>query len=723
MVHANDGGGTVSFDRGATWSSIMNQPTSQFYHVITDNQFPYRIYGAQQDNTTVSIASRSDEGAITRQDWHVAAGGESAYIAIDPTDPNITYGGGYMGEIWRQDLRTKHQRNVSVWLDNYDGWAAADVPYRFAWTFPLFFSPHDPKTLYAAAQFLFRSTNEGNSWTKISPDLSRADPRTLGRSGGVIHGDMTGTEWYAMAFAVAESPLVKGLIWAGSDDGLVHVTRDGGASWQNVTPPGLGAFTKMSIVEPSHHDAGTVYIAANRYQQDDFKPYLLKTSDYGKTWSRIDAGIPTGAYTRVIREDPVRRGLLFAGTETGVYVTFDDGARWQPLQMNLPRVSIRDLAIKNQDLIAATHGRSFWVLDDISPLRQISDSVRSARVHLFAPATAVRFGAGRSSRRDLESGENPMAGVYVDYWLSRRPRNAGEVKLEFVGASGEVFRTFTSPDSSDPKRDSLAVKFTASDSLARLTAYDTTGQTSQRRHIEGDSASYLPADSVVHARAGFNRFVWDLRAPGVRPIKNVVNDEGTYDGPMIVPGEYTVRLTADGTTRTQRFQVINDPRSRAMPGELAATWTYNSQVVAKINQLADQVRRIEAMQKQIADRESQSKGQPYATRISAAGGPLTARLEAIRAELADVHSQADQITLHYPVKLYNQLLNVNRMGQSFDRAPTEQSHAVFRDLSGKVDAQLDRLRALESGELTAFNAMMRELNVPAVTVEVVKPIA
>ncbi len=723
MIHANDGGATVSYDRGATWSSIMNQPTSQFYHVITDNQFPYRIYGAQQDNTTVSIASRSDEGAITRQDWHVAAGGESAYIAIDPTDPNITYGGGYMGEIWRQDLRTKHQRNVSVWLDNYDGWAAADVPYRFAWTFPLFFSPHDSKTLYTAAQYLFRSTNEGNSWTKISPDLSRADPRTLGRSGGVIHGDMTGTEWYAMAFAVAESPLVKGLIWAGSDDGLVHVTRDGGASWQNVTPPGLGAFTKMSIVEPSHHDAGTVYIAANRYQQDDFKPYLLKTSDYGKTWSRIDAGIPAGAYTRVIREDPVRRGLLFAGTETGVYVSFDDGARWQSLQMNLPRVSIRDLAIKNQDLIAATHGRSFWVLDDISPLRQLSDTVRSARVHLFAPAVAVRFEAGRSSRRDAESGENPLAGVYVDYWLGRRPRNAGEVKLEFIGASGEVIRTFTSPDSSAPKRDSLAVAFTASDSLARLTAYDTTGQSSQRRRIEGDSASYLPADSVVHARLGLNRFVWDLRAPGVRPIKNVVNDEGTYDGPMIVPGEYAVRLTADGTARTQRFRVMDDPRSLATQAELAATWTYNSQVVAKINQLADQVRRIEAMQKQIADRESQAKGQPYATRISAAGGPLKARLEAIRAELADVHSQADQITLHYPVKLYNQLLNVNRMGQSFDRAPTEQSHAVFRDLSAKVDAQLDRLRALESGDLTAFNAMMRELNVPAVMVEVVKPIA
>ncbi|HET9685222.1 MAG TPA: glycosyl hydrolase, partial [Gemmatimonadaceae bacterium] len=296
MIHANDGGATVSFDGGATWSTEDNQPTAQFYHVITDDRFPYRVYGAQQDNTTVSIASRSDNGSIGVRDWYIAAGGESAYIAVDPKDPDITYGGGYMGEIWRQDKHTNRESNVAVWLDNYDGWAAKDVPYRFAWTFPLFFSQHDSTTLYTAAQYLFKSTNGGSSWTKISPDLSRADPRTLQRSGGPIHGDMTGTEWYAMAFAVAESPVQKGLIWAGSDDGLVHLTRDGGATWDDVTPKGLGPFTKMNIVEPGRFDAGTAYIAANRYQQDDFAPYLLKTHDYGRTWTRIDAGIPMGAY-------------------------------------------------------------------------------------------------------------------------------------------------------------------------------------------------------------------------------------------------------------------------------------------------------------------------------------------------------------------------------------------------------------------------------------------
>ena len=720
MIHANDGGATVSFDAGATWSSEDNQPTAQFYHVITDNQFPYRVYGAQQDNSTVSIASRSDNGAITRQDWYAAAGGESAYIAVDPTDPQITYGGGYMGEIWRQDRRTNRERNVAVGLDNYDGWAAKDVPYRFAWTFPLFFSQHDSTTLYTAAQYLFKSTNGGNSWTKISPDLSRADPKTLGRSGGPIHGDMTGTEWYAMAFAVAESPVTKGVIWAGSDDGLVHLTRDGGATWQRITPPGLPGFTKMNIVEPGHFDAGTAYLAANRYQQDDFAPYLLKTHDYGRTWTRIDAGIPNGAYARVIREDPVRRGLLYAGTETGVYVSFNDGASWQPLQLNLPRVSVRDLAIKDNDLIAATHGRAFWILDDISPLRQLGDSVRSASAHLFSPASAVRFPAGRS-RAGSANGENPQSGVYVDYWLRERPKDT--ISIAFMDGAGKVIRSFTSEDTSSAKRDSTKLAYTASDSLKALTAYDTTGQSLQRKQIEGDSASYLPADSLPHARIGLNRFVWDLRAPGVKEIKGIINDEGVTDGPMVVPGEYSVRLSVGGRTLTQRFTVIDDPRVHATPAELAATYGLASKTVAKINEIGDAVKRIESLQRQLSARSTQVKGEAYEKRVDSAATSLRGRLEAIRSQLADVHSEADQITLHYPVKLYNQLLNVNRMAQSFERGPTEQAGAIYQELAGKVDALLLRERTLEAGDIVQFNAMLRELNVPAVGVAAAKPIA
>ncbi|MDQ2666634.1 MAG: glycosyl hydrolase [Gemmatimonadota bacterium] len=717
MIHANDGGGTISFDRGATWSTIMNQPTSQFYHVITDNQYPYRIYGAQQDNSAVSIASRSDGGSITREDWYAPAGGESAYIAVDPVNPAITYGGGYMGEIWRQDRKSQRERNVAVWIDNYDGYGAKDVPYRFAWTFPLFFSPHDPNTLYTAAQYLFKSTNGGNSWTKVSPDLSRADPRTLERSGGPIHGDMTGTEWYAMAFAVAESPLQKGLIWAGSDDGLIHVTRDGGTTWQDVTPPNLPPFTKMSIVEPSHHDAGTVYVAANRYQQDDFKPYLLKTSDFGKSWTRIDAGIPGGAYTRVIREDPIRKGLLFAGTETGVYVSFDDGAHWQPLQLNLPRVSVRDLAIKDADLIAATHGRSFWIMDDISPLRQITDSVRSAPLHVFSPATAVRWQGGRG-RSGVESGENPLPGVAVDYWLKQRPK--GPVKIEFLDSRGTMLRTFTSPDSSAPKKDTTLQAFSAADSLKRLTAYDTTGQSSMRKRIESDSNAYLPADSVVHARVGLNRFVWNLREAGVKELKDIINDEGTTDGPMIVPGTYTVRVSVDGMTRSHAFTVVDDPRVGATQEELVASYDIAKRTVTKLNALVTEVERIAEMKTQISAASARVKDN---ARVKSLSASLQARLEAIRGELADVHSQADQITLHYPVKLYNQMLNVNRMAQSFEKGPTSQGEAIYRDLSGKIDAQFDRVRALEAGDLSAFNVLLKELGIPAVEIKPVNPIA
>jgi hypothetical protein len=376
----------------------------------------------------------------------------------------------------------------------------------------------------------------------------------------------------------------------------------------------------------------------------------------------------------------VRRGLLYAGTETGVFVSLDDGARWRPLQLNLPRASVRDLAVKGADLIAATHGRSFWVLDDVSPLRQMTDSVRAAAAHLLAPAAAVRFSAGRA-RREGEQGENPPAGAYVDYWLRARPR--GPVRLEFLDSAGAVVRAFTGADPSRPGRDSAAAAYTAADSLARLTAYDTTGQSSPRRRVEADSAAYEPADSVPSARAGLNRFVWDLRLPGVRPLKDVVNDEGTYDGPWAVPGAYTVRLTVDGRALTRALRVVDDPRVGASPAEHAATFDLQRRTVGTVNALADAVRRIELLQGQLDARVEQTRAQAYAGRVAGAARPLRGRLEAVRAALADVHSHTDQITLHYPVALYNQLLNVNRMAQSFDRGPTVQAVAVTASWRGR----------------------------------------
>jgi photosystem II stability/assembly factor-like uncharacterized protein len=457
LINGNDGGATISYDGGETWSSIYNQPTAQFYHVTTDNQFPYRILGAQQDNSTVSIASRSDDGSIGERDYYSVAGCENATIAVDPRDPNVTYGGCYTGFLSRVDRASRQERDISVWMSNYDGWAASDIPYRFQWTFPVVISPHDLNTLYVTSQYVHKSSNEGASWERISPDLSVHDPATLVRSGGPIHGDMTGTEWYATVYAFNESPITKGLLWAGSDDGLIHVSRDGGAHWENVTPRAYGRFTRTAVIEPSRHAAGTAYLAANRYQQDDFKPYLWKTTDYGKTWMPIVAGIPTGAYTRSIREDPVRRGLLYAGTEIGVYVSFDDGTRWEPLQLNLPRSSVRDLRLHGNDLVAATHGRAFWVIDDISLLRQMADSVTARSAHLFQPATAIRWVSGGG--RSLTAGQNPRGGVTIDYFLKATPIST--VTLQFRDAAGTVIRTFTSDSA---PADTLK---TAADSSAR----------------------------------------------------------------------------------------------------------------------------------------------------------------------------------------------------------------------------------------------------------------
>jgi photosystem II stability/assembly factor-like uncharacterized protein len=680
MIEANDGGATVSLDNGTTWSSVNNQPTAQFYHVITDDQFPYRIYGAQQDNSTVSIASRSDDGAITVRDWYAVAGGESGYIAPQPGDATVVYAGTYMGTLTRYDHRTKQARDVSVWLNNYDGYAAADVPYRFQWTFPIVFSPHDRNTLYVTAQQVFKTTDGGVSWKAISPDLTLHDPATLGPVGGPITRDMTGTEWYGTVFAFAESPVKAGVLWAGSDDGLVHVSTDGGATWQDATPKGLARFTRISIVEPGHFDAGTAYVAANRYQMDDFEPYLLKTSDYGKTWAKITAGIPTGDYTRSIREDPVRRGLLFAGTETGIYVSFDDGARWQSLQLNLPRSSVRDITIHDSDLIVATHGRAFWALDDISPLRQLTEPVRAESVHLFAPAPAVRFQGGRSERPG--AGENPFPGVAVTYYFKSKP--SGEVTLAFLDSAGVVIKSFTSkPD---------------------------TG----KGPAVPDSATYLPSDSIVTVRAGSNRLVWNLQYPAAQKVKDVVVDEGMVEGPIAPPGRYTVKLSAGGRSYTQPFTVVNDSRVQTSLADLAAQHALARQIHDRIDTLVAAVGRIERAEQQLESWKEWTKGRPDAARIKSQADSLKTKLEAVRGRLAEPHAHADESTLHWPIQIYNQLLSLNLMVQSADAAPTRQEQQVFQELTARLDKELARLATLETTELAAFNRLLRDLNVPPV---------
>ncbi len=579
-------------------------------------------------------------------------------------------------------------------MANYDGWAAADIPNRFQWTFPVLLSPHDPSTLYVASQNVWRSRDEGASWEKISPDLTVHDRATLERSGGPIHGDMTGTEWYATVYAFNESPVAKGVLWAGSDDGLIHVSRDAGGNWENVTPRAYGKFTRTAVIEPSRFDAGTAYVAANRYQQDDFKPYLWKTTDYGKTWTTIVAGIPAGAITRTIREDPVRRGLLYAGTETGVYVSFDDGARWETLQLNLPRSSVRDLTIHGNDLIAATHGRAFWSIDDVSLLRQLADSVTSRNVYLFAPSPAVRWASGGGG--GITAAENPLGGAFIDYYLKTAP--ASTVTLEFVDADGKLIRGYSSE-----KIDTDSARNVAADSIAR-----------KMRSALKSRIVYEAGDSIVHARAGTNRFVWNLRYPGSRKLKNTIIDEGTLDGPVAPPGNYSVRLMLGKDTLVRRFTVIADPRVTSSTAELVQQFQAALKVRDRITDISDAAMRIEDLESQLDQRTAQTADQPYAKRVSEAAKPLRAKLETLRAELYEVGCHADQCSLDQPIKLYNILITIAGQVQTGDYAPTTQHGAMFTDFSGKVGVQLRKLQQVEDDDLAALNKLLAELNVPAV---------
>ena len=523
------------YKRQDTWSTVYNQPTAQFYHVITDNRFPYYIYGAQQDNSTVAIASASTDGAIDRPDWYDVGGGESGYIAPDPTDPEIVYAGSYGGEITRRDHRTGEEQAINPWPVNPIGWPAADVKHRFQWTEPIAFSPHDPKTMYFAGEVLFKTTDGGMSWTIISPDLTRNDKSKQGSSGGPITKDNTGVEVYDTIFSVVESPIQKDLIWAGTDDGLVQLTRAGGAHWENVTPKAMPDWGTVSMIEASSRDVGTAYLAVERHKSDDFAPYVFKTTDFGKTWSKLVAGLPANDYVHAVRVDPRRPGLLFAGTEQGVYFSFDDGAHWQSLQLNLPTSPVNDLVIKNADLVVATHGRSFWVLDDVTPLEQYEDSIPQQVAHLFTPAPANHT-VFRGSPFAASAGKNPPAGAVINYWLktslkkpdqpnssissaeTKKPdaeSEAPKITLEILDSSGKVIRKY--PKKEEPGNDN--------------------NNDEEDFFSRGAGAGNLPAD------AGLNRFVWDLRYEGATKVPKAPLWGGNTDGPKALPGTYQVRLT------------------------------------------------------------------------------------------------------------------------------------------------------------------------------------
>jgi photosystem II stability/assembly factor-like uncharacterized protein len=687
MINSNDGGANVSFNGGRTWTE-QDQPTAQFYRVIVDNDFPYHIYGAQQDNSTVKIPSRTVGFGIDRTHWYAVGGGESGWIAPHPKDSNIVFAGSYGGLITRYDHRTGQLRNISPWPDNPMGWGAAELKYRFQWNFPIVFSPHDASTLYAASNVLHKSTNEGQSWEVISPDLTRNDKSKQGPSGGPITKDNTSIEYYCTIFTLMESPLQKGLIWVGSDDGLVHVTRDGGKKWENVTPKEIPEWIQINSIEASPHDAGTAYIAATMYKWDDYKPYLYKTSDYGKTWKKIVNGIPQDAFTRVIREDPHRRGLLYAGTETGIYVSFDDGENWVSLQNNLPVVPITDIAVhkREKDLVLATQGRSFWILDDLPVLHQISDAIARAEAHLFKPEDAYRMdGGGFQLPPTAVVGQNPPNGAVIFYYLKNKPE--GEVTLEILDSTGKLVRKFSSKavdEASGPP----------------------SGE--EEFFFRGGGSGRLPAE------AGLNRFIWDFRYPDATRFPGLIMWAGSTQGPRAVPGIYQVRLNVDGKTMSESFEIKKDPRLATTQAEFAKQFDLLLKIRDKLSETHEAIIQIRDLRRQLDEIARRAKDQPGGKAIVDAGKALNDKLTAVEEELYQTKNQSGQDPLNFPIKLNNKLAALASVVASADAAPTDQSVAVYNELVGKINAQLQKLRQTLSVDLPAFNKLVRDQNVPAV---------
>ncbi|SED86761.1 Sortilin, neurotensin receptor 3 [Rhizobiales bacterium GAS188] len=709
LVQGNDGGACVSFNGGTTWSSIYNQSTAQFYRIDVDNQYPYKVYGTQQDNTSIAVPSATVWGAITLGDCSYPGTGESGFIAVHPKDPNIVYCGaigsspGGAGALQRYDYRTGQIQLVNVWPEESTGIAPKDLKYRFAWTYPIVFSPHDSNLLYAAGNHVFRTRDEGMSWEEISPDLSLNDVTRQGHSGGDITHESAGAEVHASCASLVESMHRKGEIWASTDDGLVHVTRDDGASWRNVTPPGMPALAYIGCVEISPHHPDTIYVAATRYKLADYEPYLFRSTDSGNSWHSINGDFPAGEITRVVRADPLRQGLLFAGTETGVFFTLDDGQSWARLPGGLPVVPVYDLKIKGADLIAGTHGRSFWILDDISPLRAFADG--NAATRLIPPRATIRsrmrFGAlggakygisfalafgigggiatverpdGTKLREHLDVGENPPNGVIVYYWLG--DGDQGPVALAFRDAEGTAIATMRSDDTS------------------------------------------LPAERRPRTRQGLNRYIWDMRHKGPVKIdtslvsprnKPLTAEPDPQAGPLTVPGDYRVELTVGSSTSSADFTIVKDPRLKTPLEAHMRQFELLQELTQSLSRLNASVNRIRRLTRQLGAL-ADAAGEPHADLADKAKA-TTASLKAIESILVDVHRESPRDVLRHPAGLDDTLVDLINTVAMSDTSPTAPADAVSRELMTKVEGEIAKLDALLSGDIAAINAMAAERRV------------
>ncbi len=724
MIEANDGGANVSFDRGATWTRQDNQPTAQFYRVTTDNHVPYRIYGAQQDNSTVRILSRTDGRGIGARDWEPTAGGESGHIAPKADDPEIVYGGSYDGFLTRVDHRAETLRVVDVWPNNPMGWGAAELKYRFQWNFPIFFSPHDSGTLYTAANVLFKTTNEGQTWEPISPDLTRNDKSTQGSSGGPITKDNTSVEYYGTIFSAIESPHEPGVFWAGSDDGLMHVSRDGGANWTNVTPD-WPEWMLVNSIEAHPFEPGGLYVAGTRYKSDDFTPYLYRTTDYGVTWTRIDEGIDREHFTRVIRADSERRGLLYAGTENGVYVSFDDGARWQSLQRNLPIVPITDLALKDNDLIAATQGRSFWVLDDLTPLHQLRDDLIEEDVHFFASRAVPRIGGrGGFGPPPTNLGQNPPSGVVFRYWL--KEAIGGPPATSDVGtASATTEESDEATSSDDAETDDAETEDANSEDAdgdekekkpdATLEILDAQGEVIRTFTNLKDEESN---DEPLTTKAGMNRYVWNLRHEGAERFPGMILWSGFgMSGPLALPGDYQARLTVGESVQTVPFVIEPDPRYDTSRADLEAQFAAQMAIRDKLSEAHGAIKDMRALRAQLDAIRARVKDQDAFDDLVAAADALDEKMTAVEEALYQTKNRSRQDPLNFPVRLTDKLSGVAGVMGFGQWRPTDGAAAVRDELFAAIDAELATWATLRDEDVPSFNETAREIVLPALMLE------
>lgn len=686
MIVANDGGGQVSYNGAQGWSSYYTSATAQIYQVAVDNQFPYMIYGAQQDNSTFAIRSRTAGSGIDEEDWWPVAGGESGYIAPDPENPNVTFGGSYGGYLNKYDHALQISDRIDVWPDNPMGAGAKDLKYRFQWTFPIIISPHNPDVLYTTSQHVHRSTDEGMSWEEISPDLTRNDKAKQDESGGPITKDDTSVEYYNTIFTFVESAIQPGLLWAGSDDGLIHISRNNGETWENVTPKGLPE-AMISILDASQHEPGTAYFAATRYKFGDFQPMLYRTTNYGKDWKKITKGIPEMDFTRVVREDPNKEGLLYAGTETGMYISFDAGDNWQPFQLNLPAVPITDLAVhkRDKDLVVATQGRSFWVLDNLPVLHQLTDDIANAPYHLFDPEDPYLFGGPSWRGPSATSGENPDNGAVVYFTLKEAQEE--EIKLEFLDMRGNVIQTYSSKEDGRGRPVKESPLF-----------YEEEGQTQS---------------SVVPSEAGLNKFVWDLRYPGVTNIDGrQILWAGNTSGPSAIPGTYTVRMhIGDELAGEQEFEVMKDPRLVDVSQEdLIAQFELVQTINAKLDTTHKAINRIRVVREELTEMLGEVADNEA---LQEKAKELMAAMSEIEQELMQTKAEATQDVLNFPIKLNNKLAALKSTVATGYGRPTAQQYAVFEDLADKVDVQLVKLNAIWNGE---YETILEEIENPMVPI-------